>query len=363
MTLSPKQIQAFDAVMSWHRGSEKRFVLAGYAGAGKTTLAKYIADAVGVKDVIFCAYTGKAANVLREKGCENTGTIHGFLYMPKKQEGEDKKPRFGYSPKASWLESRLIIVDEYSMLSEKLINDIEREGKKILYLGDPFQLPPVKGECGLQPDFFLDEIHRQALESSIIRFSKEVREGGRIPFGDHGDLRYIRQRESTPEMYMVADQIIVGKNDTRAAWNKKFRNVLGFGHSMMPVCGDKMICLQNNHEIGLFNGMIGTAGNNCKMYSMIYNLDFCYTGVEDFKGINVWKGDVLGEGANYDRENMKGLERFDYAYAITCHKSQGSEFDKVVIYNQPIGQGVERARWLYTSLTRAKKLCTLVEPT
>lgn len=358
MNLSEQQTKAFDAIMMWFRSPAKRFVLAGYAGAGKTTLARYIEEAIG--GTIFCAYTGKAANVLREKGCENVGTIHGFLYQPKKQRAEDSEVKFGYAPKAAWLEARLIIVDEYSMLPEKLIEDIEREGRKILYLGDPFQLPPVKGDCTLQPDFFLTDIHRQALESSIIRFSKCVREGESIPYGDHGDLRYLRQRETAPEMYTGVDQIIVGKNDTRQAWNTKFRKLLGFARSSLPVRGDKIICLKNNHEIGLFNGMIGLANNNCALNGIIYGLDF-----EGLRGIPVWKGDVMGEGANFKHgeKQFKGLERFDFAYAITCHKSQGSEFNTVLVYNQPIGgDAVERRRWAYTAITRGKKLVTLVEP-
>lgn len=380
MKLSPQQQQAFDLIMAWHKGPEKRFVLAGYAGAGKTTLAQHIAKAI--ENTLFCAFTGKAANVLREKGCEGTGTIHGFIYAlkkPKKKVAEDdwgpfdnseeddrddgdtdpKALKFGYAPKDVWKDAGLIIVDEYSMLGEKLIADIERHGKKILYLGDPFQLPPVNGECTLKPDFFIEEIHRQALESSIIRFSKVVREGGRITFGDHGDLKYMRQRETAPDLYTGSDQIIVGRNATRQAWNAKFRKLNQF-ISKFPVVGDKMICLKNNHEAGLFNGMIGYAKNTCEENGILYNLDF-----EDYKDIQVWRGDVLGESSNYDGYNkrIRELERFDYAYAITCHKSQGSEFNSVLVYHQPIGGDMtERKRWIYTALTRAKKQCILVEP-
>jgi len=377
MNLSPQQQQAFDKIMAWHKTGQKRFVLAGYAGSGKTTLAQVIAKAIG--NTVFCAYTGKAANVLREKGCEGTGTIHGFLYVLKKrnkkikEDGwgpfddeeepeEDTDPkalRFGYSPKLEWLEADLIIVDEYSMLGEKLIEDIERDGKKILYLGDPFQLPPVSGECTLKPDFFIEEIHRQALESSIIRFSKIVREGGSITFGDHGDLKYMRQRQTAPDLYTAADQIIVGRNNTRQAWNAKFRKINQF-ISKFPVTGDKMICLKNNHEAGLFNGMIGYAKNMCEENGLLYKLDF-----DDYTDLSVWRGDVCGESSNYDGYNkaIRELERFDYAYAITCHKSQGSEFNNVLVYHQPIGGDMtERRRWVYTALTRGKKQVIMVEP-
>jgi exodeoxyribonuclease-5 len=362
MNRSPEQESAFDKIMNWHEHSDqKRFVLAGYAGTGKTTLAQQIEEEIG--NTLFAAYTGKAADVLRNKGCPGAGTIHGFLYMPRKKKTEEgAKPKdklaFKYNPKPEWGEADLVIVDEYSMLDSRLIEDIERDAKKVLYLGDPEQLPPVKGECSLQPDFFLKEIHRQAMDSAIIRFSKIVREGGSVPFGDHGDLSYTQQRKTAPELFFNADQIIVGRNDTRQAWNTRFRQVNKF-ISALPVAGDKMICLKNNHEAALFNGMIGYAKKDCRSAGNFYYLDF-----EELEDVCVWDGDVQGRGKLYDgfKKEMEGLERFDYAYAITCHKSQGSEFDDVLVYNQPIGDSVARRRWLYTAITRGKKHVTLVEP-
>lgn len=83
MILSSGQTDAVDAIMRWYKSDEKRFVLAGYAGAGKTTLAKHVASLIGENDVIFCAFTGKAANVLRDKGCANVyghNQSAGILY-------------------------------------------------------------------------------------------------------------------------------------------------------------------------------------------------------------------------------------------------------------------------------------------
>ncbi len=360
MQWSPEQDAAFDAVMRWMKDpAEKRYVLAGYAGTGKTTLADRIARAVG--ETVFGAYTGKAADVLRHKVSGQCGTLHGYIYQPRKnKDGEaEEKLRFGYNPKPEWTDARLAIVDEYSMLDEKIVRDIERDARKVLYLGDPEQLPPVNGTCRLVPDSFLRTIHRQALESAIIRYSQVVREGGTVPMGDHGDLIHQPQKQTAPELYYNADQIIVGRNDTRQAWNKRFRAINKF-ISPLPVKGDKLICLKNNHEMNLFNGMIGYAKNDCFGDGFIYTLKF-----DDMEGVKVWKGDVIGEGANYKKlyKLLGGLERFDYAYAITAHKSQGSEFDNALVYNQPIGSNaIDRRRWLYTSLTRAKKHCTLVEP-
>ncbi|HRI77266.1 MAG TPA: AAA family ATPase [Alphaproteobacteria bacterium] len=355
LKLSPQQGQAFDNVMAWHQTDEKRYILAGYAGAGKTTIAKYIAEAIGIEDVIFCAYTGKAANVLREKGCTNSSTIHGAIYTL--INDEDLKPRFILDQESPVKFAKLVIVDEYSMLPEEIIDDIEKLAKKVLYLGDPFQLPPVHGECPLNPDFFLEEIHRQALESPIIRYATDVRAGKQLKFVDLPEFHYAPRASMSADAYEQADQIIVGYNKTRTAWNERFRQKLGLNQSIYPVAGDKLICTRNNHELGLFNGMIGYAKSDSYIEAtQQLRLDF-----EDFKGLEVWDGNFRG-AAQPDRAFRK-LDRFDFAYAITCHKSQGSEFDSVLVYNQPIGSdAVERQRWLYTAITRAKKKLTLVEP-
>lgn len=394
INLSSGQTKVFDQIMKWHKGPEQSFVLAGYAGAGKTTLAKFIADEIGPMETAFCAYTGKAANVLREKGCENTGTLHSYLYaltdhdrkklaaleaaVESAREAGDmtqaamlteelaekriafRKPKFQLNMDSKLKDAKLVIVDEYSMLNDAVIHDLHKVGKKILYLGDPFQLPPVSGECSLKPHAFIDEIHRQALESAIIRVSKEIREGGRPQYGRDGDFDYLRKRETTPELYTEADQLIVGRNKTRAEWNKRFRERKGFD-SKLPMIGDKIICLKNNHEIGLFNGMIGTCQRECNINqgSERYLLDF-----DQIRGLFVWVGDVMGEGHKYDgyKKEHRELERFNFAYAITCHKSQGSEFDNVVVYNEPVGRDETARRWLYTAITRGKKKVTLVEP-
>jgi exodeoxyribonuclease-5 len=390
MNLSAGQQQAFDKIMAWHAVEDQVFVLAGYAGTGKSTLASLIADSLGSDRVYYCAYTGKATNVLREKGCRNVNTIHGWLYSPdehaaaameelklkldfarieqnkadiaiiedeiKRLVEKQKKPLFALNEDSMLKWASLVIVDEYSMLPDKIIDDLKKVSKKILFIGDPYQLPPVEGECSLRPDFFLDEIHRQALDSAIIRFSKTVREGGRIPLGLHGDLDFIDKLDTTPDMWLRADQVIVGKNDTRFGVNEWFRRKLG--HSApYPMAGEKLICLKNNHMAGLFNGMIGQAKTDVSFSGIFCHLDF-----EHLQDIKTYAGDFLRGSEEYDFRNVvhRALERFTYAYSITAHKSQGSEFDNLMVVNEPIGRGENGRRWLYTAITRAKKKCTLV---
>lgn len=380
MNLSPQQQQAFDKIMGWHGMSDQRFVLAGYAGAGKTTLARQIAEEIGMDRTIFCAYTGKAANVLREKGCKKSSTIHGAIYKLDGDEddcptcdGSGKahgltcrncggdgivkgQPRFMLDQDSDVRHAKLVIVDEYSMLPADIRNDLESFGSKILYLGDPFQLPPVKGECDLQPDFFIEEIHRQALESPIIRYATDVRQGRKLSFCNHPEFVYAKRSDVAPETYDQADQIIVGYNDTRTKWNARFREKLGF-EGIYPKKGDKIICTKNNREEGLFNGMIGYAEADAEPS----NDEEILITFDGKRNLQTWDGNFRGVDGMPPRECAK-LNRFDYAYAITCHKSQGSEFDHVLIYNQPIGKGVERDRWLYTAITRGKNKVTLVQP-
>lgn len=394
ITLSTGQAKVFDQVMQWYRGGERTFVLAGYAGTGKSTLARMIADAIDPDGTIYCAFTGKAANVLREKGCHTAGTLHSYLYsltdhnrqvikqleadiaqahreaqfarmdallvMLEEKRLAFRRPKFELNPDSDLKHAPLVIVDEFSMLSEKLIADLEKIAPKILYLGDPFQLPPVEGECPLKPQAFLTEIHRQALESPIIRAATDVREDRKLVFGNEPGFKYCRKIDVAPEEYRMASQIIVGKNITRTSWNNRYRQLRGYEFGDLPHAGEKMICLKNDPFNDLFNGMIGYAQADArKGGDDYYTLDF-----EDLHALPVFVGDIRGEGNKYDgyNEAHKKLQRFDFAFAITCHKSQGSEFENVLIYNEPIGRGVDARRWIYTALTRAQQQCTLVEP-
>lgn len=353
--LSQEQEKAFDLIMKWLEGPEKRFVLGGYAGTGKSTLAGILSNML--ENVTFCAYTGKAASVLRSKGC-SADTIHGSIY--KLINSDDDKPQFILDHESPIKYSSLVIVDEFSMLNEEIVKDLESLAVKVLYLGDPFQLPPVSGESYLQPDHVLTEVHRQALDSPILKAATDVREGNEIDFQSHESFKYQHRSYFDESVYLNADQIIVGYNKTRTSFNKRMRLRLGLtdknDSNPYPVKGDKIICLRNNRDMGIFNGNIDYCPQGARVVDDLYlRLSF-----GKLKNIQAWRCLFDGEAKVpfYNRE----CNYFDYGYAITAHKSQGSEFDSVVIYNQPIGRGVERQRWLYTALTRSKKKCILVEP-
>src|SRR5579884_4347719 len=165
---TPAQDAALNAVAEWlkekpgTKGTSQVFRLFGYAGTGKTTLAKHLAEHVD-GEVKFAAFTGKAASVMRGKGCRGASTIHSLIYRAR--ESGEEVPSFDLWEEAPASKAELIIIDECSMVDAELGRDLMSFGKPILVLGDPAQLPPVKGGgffTDAEPDVMLTEIHRQA---------------------------------------------------------------------------------------------------------------------------------------------------------------------------------------------------------
>jgi exodeoxyribonuclease-5 len=251
------------------------------------------------------------------------------------------------------------------MLPQDIINDLHRLSKKILYLGDPFQLPPIKGDQIMEPDFFLTDVHRQSLESPILRAATDVRIGKRLEYSKDGDFIYGVKKNLDVNLWYRADQTIVGRNVTRRKWNGVFLKHHGLEESINKKpsgSGEKVICLKNSRERGLFNGMIGNVFDTGKDDKGRFTIDFNCDG-EKYIDIPAWEKIFEGYDGIIDRDIRNKYELFDYGYAITCHKSQGSEFDNVLIYNEPVGRTVEEiARWKYTAITRARKKCILVDP-
>ena len=195
---SPQQDAALLAVSAWlkDRNGPQVFRLFGWAGTGKSTLAVHLAQ--DVKTVKYAAFTGKAALVMRKRGCKGAQTIHSLIYtLVSEKEGE---PRFIIDEESAAADADLIVIDEVSMVDEQLGKDLLSFGTKVLVLGDPFQLPPVQGAGFFtteEPDIMLTEIHRQAADNPIIRLSMSVREGGfleQFPDADRAVLLRLRIR-------------------------------------------------------------------------------------------------------------------------------------------------------------------------
>lgn len=362
MNWSPQQDAALSAVARWLQGGEPQlFRLFGYAGTGKTTLARHIAEAVD-GDVVFAAFTGKAALVLRNKGCAGAQTIHSLIY--RSRGVDEESPTFVLNRESNAAKAKLIIIDECSMVDEDLGKDLLSFGTPVLVLGDPAQLPPVKGGgyfTEAEPDIMLTEVHRQAADNPIVRMSMIIREGGRLEFGDHGRSRVIRRAEINPEIVLGADQVLVGMNKTRRQYNARMRQLMGRTETV-PVAGEKLVCLRNDKSKGLLNGGAWIVQ---ELKTSKKGLVTMRVTPEDDSAAKPVKVSVLpnffdGTEDEVPWELRKHTDEFTFGYALTVHKAQGSQWDDVVLFDEGFAFREHRARWLYTGLTRAAETVTVV---
>lgn len=392
MELTRKQEEGLKIAVQRYRDHEPYTVIAGYAGVGKSTLIKFIIDALSMNpefDVAYVAYTGKASEVLRRKGCPNAMTAHKLLYFSKKMPDGS----FATTPRLTIGPYRLIVVDEVSMLPKKMWDLLLTHHIHVIACGDPEQLPPVKSKDEPltileNPHVFLDEVMRQAQDSEIIRLSMDIRMGNPISYIQGTEIMVIPPKDLVVGMYPWADQILTATNKTRNDINMLMRKMEGRGPE--PEEGDKIISLTNHWETfsldgnsNLINGTIGYLGpvEKTEMRYPIWNFpnpvpilrgQFISEIGEDFGDINMdYKALTTGkkyltdqqEYMIFNNKNLKGSEPFEvnYGYAITTHRAQGSEWGKVLVFEEsfPFSEE-EHRRWLYTAVTRAQDRLILV---
>jgi exodeoxyribonuclease-5 len=362
MSWSPQQDAALAAVADWLKaGSPQLFRLFGYAGTGKTTLARHIAEGVD-GTVVFAAFTGKAALVLRNKGCEGAQTIHSLIY--RSRGVDEESPTFVLNRESTAAKAKLIIIDECSMVDEELGRDLLSFGTPVLVLGDPAQLPPVKGGgffTEAEPDVMLTEVHRQAADNPIVRMSMIVREGGRLEIGDYGASRIIRRAEITPEIVLSADQVLVGLNKTRRLYNARMRQLMGHVANV-PAVGEKLVCLRNDKSKGLLNGgawIVQELKTSKKGLVTMRVTPEDDTGGKPVK-VSVMPNFFDGTEDEVPWELRRHTDEFTFGYALTVHKAQGSQWDNIVMFDEAFAFREHRSRWLYTGLTRAAETITVV---
>ena len=363
MKWSPEQDAALTAVSAWikDRKGPQVFRLFGYAGTGKTTLARTLAEDVD-GDVVFGAFTGKAALVLRSKGCREASTIHSLIYRTR--EAETEAPTFVLNGESAAAKAELVIIDECSMVDEDLGRDLLSFGTKVLVLGDPAQLPPVKGGgyfTEAEPDAMLTEVHRQAADNPIIRLSMTIREGGHLTPGLYGESRVIQRSQLNASAVMQADQLLVGTNKSRRAYNRRMRELLGHD-TPMPDVGEKLVCLRNDKKKGLLNGGTWLVQTLHPMRGSKLRMSVAPEEDARRKPVRIAVLPAFFEGS--DEEIPYALRResdeFDYGYALTVHKAQGSQWDSVVLFDESFAFREHRSRWLYTGVTRAAERLTVV---
>lgn len=396
MVLTAKQEQGLKIAVQRYKDHEAYTCISGYAGTGKSTLIKFIIAALGLEpeQVCYVAYTGKAAQVLKQKGCPNPFTAHKLLYKAKPMPNGT----FKFEPKPSLDDGlEVIIVDEVSMLPKEMWLRLLSHRIHVIACGDPFQLPPIDKDSDNHvldhPHIFLDEIMRQAYDSEIIRFSMWIREGKPITeFPASGQqVMFVKPSQIVTGMYDWADQILCATNAKRNAINVNMRQIKGFGPE--PAVGDKIISLRNQWEFfsngvvdpaPLTNGTIGVIQRTDR-YDMSLpfwisekKIPILYTNMVDENGdvfnyipvdytsLTTGEKFLTGKQEFQMRKNPKCPDppfEFAYAYGITCHKAQGSEWGKVLVYEErfPFDK-TEHARWAYTAATRAsEKLVWVVD--
>lgn len=362
VTLTTEQRSAADSILSWYYDSPAReLVMGGLAGTGKTTVVSAVTWEVPAAEAV--AYTAKAVAVLKVKCVRSARTLHSVLYQlidvdEEKQQlvFDDKDP-----DQATLQVQPLVIVDEASMVTRKIRQDLlRRTTAKILYVGDHGQLEPIGDDdegVMKNPDITLKKVMRQGEGSGILEYAYWLRSQK----GRHCPPPAVSE-DVTPYPYNhrsgllgaknKVDVYICGFNKTRIGQNRFVRAAMGY-HGDLPHPGERLICLKNDYELGVYNGQILEVTHASAMDGD--------PGAYWLEAVDASLGTAVSCVASKRQLNSTLLPEqdsklafFDYAYAITCHKAQGSEWDNVAVIAE-YHPNWDMARWRYTAATRAAK--------
>ncbi|SCM79808.1 PIF1 helicase [uncultured Pleomorphomonas sp.] len=362
---SPQQNEALSTAGAWMRMKySPTFYLAGYAGTGKTTLAMHLAEhARG--EVAFAAFTGKASRVMRNKGCADAKTIHSLIYNAETNI-ETGEVTLTLKSRAELDNYSLVIVDEVSMVNEELGKDLLSFGIPVLVLGDPAQLPPPNGAgyfTRRDPDYMLTEVHRQAADSPVLKLATAIRQGewNRAEV-DGPNLSVVRKSGFDRSVATNADIVLVGRNDTRRCFNDWIRKKAGIAAGAMPQKGEPVICLKNDRQVRINNGDLFRveAVKSKRGKTIRLELFDAETGAQ--RSVTVPREFFLNDAkaAEMPYRDLMNKQQFTFGYAITCHKSQGSQWPHVCVFDESEAFREDGQRWLYTAVTRASEKLTLV---
>jgi exodeoxyribonuclease-5 len=369
MKWSPQQDHALRLVKTWLNDPYpyQFFLLYGFAGTGKTEIAREIGQQV--KGAVFAAYTGKATNVLRKRGCDPSSTIHALIYLHQFDEEHGTFTRTLKS-RDELSDVSLIIVDEASMVNAELAQDLLSFGIRILIIADPMQLPPVSGEghfMQYHPDVMLNEVHRQALNSPILRLATDVRQGKRLwKKGRHDGLVITDGLYSRDGLDF--EVVLVGTKETKNHWNRKLRRHRGFLGAnetyREPQVDEVVVCLRNDYRLcdEIFNGQqwrVHWVAHDKVVTRQGFTIPILRLSLRNDTGRTEVRGDPRCFNGGTDW--VRGLQDFDFGYALTVHKSQGSEWDKVLLVNEARAFQRWSREWLYTAITRASKHLTIID--
>ena len=392
--LNKDQKVAFEQIVHWFNKSSNQYLtLGGYAGTGKTTLISHLRQYFSIEPklknlkIAFCCFTGKATNILKQKLVnaqalphgDSCSTIHRLIYEP---IADDNGNILGWRKKSCIL-ADLIIIDEASMVDETIWNDLRSYNTKILAVGDHGQLPPIEGNFNLMasPEIKLENIVRQAANNPIIRLSQVIREGSDIEFGEYEGKVFKLHRGDSQTNALLHKQfsnfnedylVLCGFNKTRIGLNQKIRRILEF-KNIEPEFGERVICLKNNYEKQIFNGMQGWIKTINKNGNHWFDAEISLDGEDydyldkiskyQFGKINSIRTYNIFCQLNIDTSVWRDMgDLFDWGYALTVHKAQGSEASKVFVFEERLPMYDEQMwrRWRYTAITRSSDMLYIV---
>lgn len=411
LSWTAQQEDALRAVRAWKANGYQPqvFRLFGFAGTGKTMLALAIDYELTGGQAAFGAYTGKACQVLREAGCLNAQTLHRWIYKvtpldtktldvlaaerdgvlhaaalitPEVQAELDALDAKIAAERALLSQADLHvqvnldgdfaahplgIIDECSMVDADMAADLESFGKPLVVIGDPMQLPPPEGAGYYikdQPDILLTEVHSTARDNPIIALATKARLGEPIAQGSYGKSLVVHKRDLKLVDWMHCDQVICGTNVSRHATNTYWRQNLGLdiAANPLPLWGERVVCLKNSRQHDLWNGTTHTVAADSKR--LLHSPDMMFLTLNDQdpqagdRLLEAWTFPFL-DGRNVEQWR-KGAVWFDYGYALTAHKAQGSRWPKVGIKCDWAWKA-SQAQWLYTAITRASDRVLIVQ--
>jgi exodeoxyribonuclease V len=391
--LTKEQLNAKNGIVESFRYGKKIVKLVGFAGTGKTTLINEFVKSYRlmfphkrILNIAFVTYSGKASSVLKSKilgvfdKLDFCGTIHSMMYKPEiKKDLKTGKTVIVKWIKQEYLDFDLIVVDEASMLPKEIFDDLKSYDIPMLLVGDQGQLPSVSENTKSMidnPDFSLIGVHRQCADNPIIILSTFVRNNGVLPeqgIWGKSAFKFQWNHQKCQELFngMALDDdlmILCGFNKTRVKLNNLIRERLGYVELNEPYPGERVICLQNNREAGIMNGQTGTLLLSIPKSSYISEMTIKMDGVHeiytgDVNLLNFGKETFTRPEKDYKNKYVKNkamqeksCDFFEYGYAISVHKSQGSEWDNIVLFEQKSSHWDDNyyAKWLYTGITRAR---------
>ena len=396
--LNQGQQKVLAAAVNWYRNSSKQiFEFDGEAGTGKSVTLHAILDALGLhpSEYMPMAYTGAASVVMRLRGFPTARSIHSSLYkvievannendpfLSMNTSLDTKKRHKEFVPKdKSDIDPRvkLFVIDEGYMVPNSMKREIEKYGIKMLVTGDSGQLPPIGGDPAFLSGcdvMHLTELMRQSYNNPIVYLAHRARRGLPIDCGLYGNRALvIEESELTNEMVLGVGNIVCGTNNTREAFNRRIRELLGMDMYSLPMFGERVICRNNNWSveedgIALCNGLSGYVVSQYEPSRFIhdkYTMDFLPDLLNHpFRNLEMSYKYFVSDTVT--RKQMKQLntkrysigELFEFAYAITTHLAQGQEFPSGIVYEEYLRADVQ-AQLLYTAITRMKEYIIFVK--